>query len=89
MEDGRGSAQLRSLSAIVGGDEKKTSVQLSGQHSRAGDSHVSSESVKVIVGLLALDDAVVLQRVKLAILQDGKHKQPINRQFDEDGATSQ
>lgn len=81
-EHGRGSALLRSVLATVSRDRKKNSAQPSGHCSRAADLHVSSESVKVVVGLLALDDTVVLQRVELAILQGGKHKQRVNRQND-------
>lgn len=81
-EDGRGSALLRSVSATVSCDGKKKNVSLqpSGHCGRALDSHVSSESVEVVVGLLALDDAVVLQRVELAILQGDEHKQRVNGQ---------
>lgn len=84
VEDGRGggSALLRSVSAIVSGDEKILPVQPSRRCSPAVDSHVSSESVEVVVGLLALDDAVVLQGVELAILQGGKHKQRVNGHVD-------
>lgn len=38
-------------------------------------SHVASESVQVVVGLLALNYAVVLQRVEITILQT--HKQTL------------
>lgn len=41
-------------------------------------SHVASESVQVVVGLLTFDDAVVLERVKIAVLQ-GDNRQLINQ----------
>lgn len=75
-------AAEESISVSFSADEKNLSVQPPGHSSRAEDSHVSSESVKVVVGLLALDDAVVLQWVELAILRGGKHKQRVNRQVD-------
>lgn len=76
----------QNVSALFYSDEKKKTPPqnfvFSRQTSRAerlrAHSHVASESVQVVVGLLTFDDAVVLDRVKIAVLQ-GDNRQLINQ----------
>lgn len=77
----------QNVSALIYSDEKKNKTTqnfvLSRQTSRAerlrAHSHVASESVQVVVGLLTFDDAVVLERVKITVLQ-GDNRQLINQE---------
>lgn len=75
----------QNVSALFYSDEKKKkhhprtlcSAVRQAERLRA-HSHVASESVQVVVGLLTFDDAVVLDRVKIAVLQ-GDNRQLINQ----------